>query len=123
MRPSKSIADNYDDRGAHSDAGDLFLCQPIEVKHRQKLDFTSKEDYPYKTVIIDDKKTHDSKDPKPYCYVIVNKDKTHAALVMMDSKEYWFYEEYESTYYQDNKKLIYYVDVKYVNFVKLTGGN
>ena len=45
------------DMAEFADDGDLEIMQRIEVKRRKSLTFTSKEDFPYDTLIIDANKS------------------------------------------------------------------
>ena len=66
VRPSAEKMSEY------SDDGDLEIIQRIEVKRRLNIPFTSKEDFPYKTIIVDVCHTYDNARPKPYAYIIFN---------------------------------------------------
>ena len=81
-RPSVEQMDEY------ADDGDIEIVQRIEVKRRQQLTFTSREDFPYETVIVDACHCYDRARPKPYAYIIFNREMT-AAFVMQEIK--WVY--------------------------------
>lgn len=76
IRPESSRMQQY------SDGGDLEIIFRVEVK-RRNIDFTSRETYPYDTVIVDVAHTFDSARTKPYCYFILNTNATCFALVMV----------------------------------------
>jgi hypothetical protein len=75
IRPSAEQMSDF------SDDGDLEILQRIEVKRRQSLTFTSKEDFPYKTAIVDACHCYDNAKPKPYAYIIFNRDLSGAFIV------------------------------------------
>lgn len=76
-------------RADYADHGDLEIIQVVEVKHRQELHFTSREDYPFKTIIVDMASSYDAKRPKPVMYMIFNSEATHYALVMCRTFKQW----------------------------------
>jgi hypothetical protein len=67
--------------GEYSDDGDIEIVQRVEVKRRQNLTFTSKEDFPYETIIVDACHCYDKARPKPYLYIIFNREMTAAFVV------------------------------------------
>lgn len=64
-----------------SDHGDLEIVQRVEVKRRPNMAFTSKQDFPYSTIIVDACHCYDKAHPKPYSYIIFNQDMTTAFIV------------------------------------------
>jgi hypothetical protein len=84
VRPSAS------ERFEYADNGDLWIQQRIEVKHRPTIDFKSREEFPYPTVIVDVTHAYDRARPKPYVYVICNQSLTGALVVMCrDTFDEW----------------------------------
>lgn len=78
------------DRMAYSDAGDIVYEERLEVKHRQNIDFTCAQDYPYRDgVFVDVCHSWDRAHPKPIAYVICNRKLSHAAIVRRDSAKSW----------------------------------
>lgn len=73
---------------AYSDRGDLFILQSLEVKHRN-LDFTSRETFPFETVIVDSVHVYDARKPKPLFHIICNKDLTGALVVNARTRPHW----------------------------------
>ena len=69
------------DMREYADEGDLEIIQRIEVKRRQNLEFTSKQDFPYPTVIVDVCHAYDRAHPKPYAYIIFNKSMDRALII------------------------------------------
>jgi len=72
----------------YSDDGDLEIIQRVEVK-RRGFAFSSKEDYPYPTVFIDNCHTVENARPKPYGYVILNEAMTTALIVDCRTRSTW----------------------------------
>ena len=72
-----------------SDSGDLEILQRIEVKQRKSLTFTSQNDFPYSTIIVDACHCYDNARPKPFAYIILNREMTAAFLVPSSSYRHW----------------------------------
>lgn len=64
-----------------ADTGDLEIVQRVEVKRRVDMDFTSKTNFPYPTVIVDACHCFDNAKPKPYAYFVFNRSMTAALIV------------------------------------------
>ena len=85
-----------EERGDYADR-DLFVNgYGIEVKQRPELDFKDAADFPYPTVIIDEKRKFDGMDPPPSMYVCVNNNLTCALAfdvrrtrARWDARELW----------------------------------
>ncbi len=76
--------------GEFADDGDLEIMQRVEVKRRQSLTFTSREDFPYQTLIVDACHCYDNAKPKPYAYVILNREMTAAFIVdCRATRQHW----------------------------------
>ena len=74
----------------YADDGDLFVMQRIEVKHR-RIDFTSEEDFPYKSgMIVCAKVPWEKAMPKPHMFICWNKTGTHYAVIMGNTRKSWF---------------------------------
>jgi hypothetical protein len=83
VRPSFELRNDY------ADAGDIEIRQRVEVKHRS-IKFTSATDYPYETVIVDEKfKIDRISRGRLWGYVIVNSECTHACIVKPETWGYW----------------------------------
>ena len=84
---------SFDSRNEFADGGDIEIRQRVEVKHRF-LAFTNADDYPYETVIVDERYKID-RIPKArlYGYVIVNRDCSHACFVMPQTISHWQIEQ------------------------------
>lgn len=74
-----------------TDECDMFGTFKIEHKVRS-LNFTCREDYPFKTVFVDEVYKIDNKQHLPLCYVIENKEGTHCASVFYWTKPKWIIE-------------------------------
>jgi hypothetical protein len=73
-----------------ADDGDLEIMQRVEVKRRVSLTFSSKADFPYKTLIVDACHCYDNARPKPYAYIILNREMSAAFIVdVKASKKHW----------------------------------
>lgn len=97
-------APDYESRWQYTDGGDIEIRQRVEVKQRA-LSFTNAEDYPYATVIVDEKykidKTHSR---QLWGYIICNREVTHACIVRPDSKDKWSTETmWDSKYRADRE--------------------
>jgi hypothetical protein len=80
---------DFQSRNDFADSGDIEIRQRVEVKQRF-LQFTSLEDYPYSTVIVDEKYKID-RIPKGqlWGYVVVNQDCTYACLIKTNTHDKW----------------------------------
>lgn len=74
----------------YADDGDLEIKERgrVEVKQR-KVQFTSKESFPYDTIIVDVAHTWENANPKPIAYILTNKDTTACLIVETSTSEYW----------------------------------
>jgi len=75
--------------GEYGDSGDLEIMQRVEVKHRPRLTFTCKEDFPFRTLIVDVCHAYDRARPKPYAYIILNREMTVAFVVYCSTFKHW----------------------------------
>ena len=80
IRPT-FIRPTADKMAEFSDNGDLEIKQRVEVKRRLTTDFTSRNDFPFQTVIVDVCHAYDNARPKPYCYIIFNRLMTCSIVV------------------------------------------
>jgi|LakMenE18May11ns_1017448.scaffolds.fasta_scaffold9652694_2 hypothetical protein len=82
-RPDSSL------RMLYADSGDMTVEMRVEHKVRG-INFTCREDYPFDTVIVDEKYKVDSKSGIPLgMYIIENKSKTHSAVVYGWTQNKW----------------------------------
>lgn len=88
IRPDVNLMSEY------SDDGDVEIIYPngkigrLEIKQRM-LDFTSKADFPYNTIIVDVVHTWDNSVSKPEGYILTNKNITAAILVDGNTSDKW----------------------------------
>lgn len=87
--PSSTKAKERGQWKQHADNGDLFIVQRVEVK-RLRIDFTSRDDWPFSEFIVCARHAFDNANPKPYFYVILSHSMKHAALVKADSHRRWY---------------------------------
>ena len=107
------VRPTVEERGDYADSGDLEIVQTIECKHRLNVDFTCREDYPYKTVFVDEAQRYDRKQPKPYAYMLLNKSMTHVALIRCTSAGKW---EKVKKFDKGKERIFYHCPLKYVTF-------
>jgi hypothetical protein len=79
---------SFEEMHDYSDDGDLEILQRIEVKQRT-FDFTSKDNFPYPTLFVDNCHSYDNARPKPFAYVLLNKAMTHAFIVECRTFKHW----------------------------------
>ena len=117
--PPTTVAKSYEDRLNHVDGGDLFIQQRIEVKVRN-LDFTSRDDFPYKDgMLVCAKHSYDNASPKPYAYVYLNKAMTHVALIMATTSKHWTVKDVKDSRYVESNQLTYECPLEWVIFSKM----
>lgn len=81
---------NVEQMSEYSDDGDIEILQRVEVKRRQSLTFTSKDDFPFETLIVDVCHCYDKAHPKPYAYIIFNREMTRAFIVnVRETRSLW----------------------------------
>jgi hypothetical protein len=117
--PPTTVAKSYEDRLNHVDGGDLFIQQRIEVKVRN-LDFTSRDDFPYKDgMLVCAKHSYDNASPKPYAYIYLNKAMTHVALIMSTTSKHWTVKDVKDSRYVESNQLTYECPLEWVIFSKM----
>ena len=80
---------DFKDRFEFIDQGDIIVSSRIEVKKRS-IDFTCRDDYPFPTVIVDEKfKVDRIPPPQLNGYVILNNRGTHACLISVKTRKHW----------------------------------
>jgi len=78
----------------YADDGDILVSKDggqkyrVEVKQR-KLRFTSIDDFPYSSIIVDVAHTWDRADPKPAAYILTNIDITAAIVIKAKTSDQW----------------------------------
>lgn len=83
------VRDNPENRLKYSDNGDLKIQQTVEVKHRPEIPFTSGDDFPYKTIIVDTVHSWARKTPKPHAYLIFNSDLSVVCIIKGETRRHW----------------------------------
>lgn len=99
------------------DRGDMMIMARVEHKVIS-APFTSRDDFPFSTVFVDETYKVDNKDDKVFMYVYENKDGTHAAVVYGWTKPLWT----TNTVYDsvcDRIITVYQIDKKHVRFCKV----
>jgi hypothetical protein len=122
MRPL-SIRPDIKDMSKYADQGDIFILREggwraVEVKHRT-LEFTGKDDYPFPTVIVNNRHIWDRADPKPFAHIIFNKDLSVLCLVMSETSDQW--KLVEKMDYAKNRMRTFYVCPKELCGFAVTG--
>lgn len=93
--PPLKVRPTVDERAAYRDHGDMFISGHgkynvrVEVKHRPKIHFTGRHDWPYFTMIVDAAHLWDDAEVKPLAYIIMNDDLTACAVVRGMTAERW----------------------------------
>lgn len=109
-RPHSSVRMDY------ADNGDLWLCARVEHKIRE-LHFTGRDDYPYRTIIVDEQYKVDRRTDAVLAYIIENKPGTCAAVVYGWQRDLWKLERI-----WDNRAnrygMFYTIDKAHVRFCK-----
>ena len=106
---------DYNDRLNHTDDGDLYIQQRIEVKGLSR-DFTDGSDWPFKDFIVCAAHSYDRAKPKPYAYMILNKNRTHVAIVYGKSRPHWTTKFIKDSRYEDLTQEFYLIPVEHVDF-------
>jgi len=106
------------DMAEFADDGDLEIMQRIEVKRRKSLTFTSKEDFPYDTLIIDVCHTYDKAKIKPYAYIILNEKMDCAFIAYSKNQKFWK-KTIKSDRFKGRDREFYECPIEYVKFVKI----
>jgi|2_EtaG_2_1085320.scaffolds.fasta_scaffold120685_2 hypothetical protein len=81
--------EDYKDRMAFVDNGDLLLGMPVEVKQDCKNAFSGPDDYPFPAVIVMSKHAWDNKKPKPLFVARVDKDLKCAVITRKETSRHW----------------------------------
>ena len=88
--PPEILRPDAESRRDYSDAGDLMIQGRIEHKVRTNIEWTCRDDYPYRTVIVDEVYKEDEKAENPVLlYVIEDKTRQYAAVVYGWTRPHW----------------------------------
>jgi len=116
--PPTTKAETRGDHQNHSDFGDIFIEQRVEIKKRS-FDFTCAQDYPFQgDVIVCEKKSYDRAKPKPYVYLIFNKNMNHVAVIRSDTSDRWTVKEVHDSRYNE-KQQCYFCPLDLIRFCKV----
>jgi hypothetical protein len=89
-----TVAPTKEERFQHMDQGDIMIRQRVEIKHRVDIDFQSVKDFPFDTIIVDEKYKIDKRSINTlHAYVIVNKSKTGCLVIPKNTYPNWIVEE------------------------------
>ena len=122
--PTVNYSEECPDNGIRNDyvdGGDIYINVKIEVKHRKKLSWTSRDDFTYRDIFVCAKKSFDYSKPKPYAYINIDDDMSHAAIIYSSTREHW--EEFrmpDKRYGEGYVQTAYRVDKKHVQFVPMS---
>jgi len=87
------IREKIEEMSKFSDKGDIEAVvngslQRIEAKQRF-IKFTSKEDFPYDTIIVDVAHAWEKANPKPMAYILTNRSCTVCLVVSTKTSDRW----------------------------------
>lgn len=120
--PELVITPNIQDRGDYSDDVDLVFFrksgEEVRVEVKQfTIDFTDKH-FRYNEIIVNSINGYNSKSIKPDLHIILSKGRKYAAIVDNENRDKWYlkkvFDRVKKTHLQ-----FFFLDAKYVNFVKL----
>jgi len=114
-----SVSKGYKDRLKHTDNGDLYISQRIEVKD-VSAQFTCEKDWPYKnSFIVCAKHSWDNAFPKPHSYIIRARDKKHIAVVYGSTHKKWTVKKIRDKRYEDMVQLFYICPTNLIKWSQL----
>lgn len=123
MIPAKRYTPSVEQHMDYVDSGDIMSkkgdreWERIEVKGID-TQFTCREDWPHKCMIVSNKKAVDRADPLPRAYVVVSRDLAHCAIIRNTTRDRW--REKELTPKTTNvPEMFYVVDNDVPRFIKL----
>lgn len=97
--PAIRICPEGENPADYLDDGDLFINDgkkgrmKIEVKHKKKLNFTSRIDYPFKDVFVSNVDTVERNWGTVEAYIVVSNDMTHAIIIPSHTRDKWIVKE------------------------------
>lgn len=116
--PPEQTRPDSSQRMEYADSGDMILQMRIEHKSIS-LEFTSREDFPNPSIIVDEKYKYDSKSKTPVLmYVLQSANKTHAAIVYGFTRDKWTTKDIFDRK-QNRNCTMYMCDKKYIRFCKV----
>lgn len=110
-----SLAPSFEERGEHSDGGDIWTRmggerELLEVKHSLSREFHSVESLGFPMVAVDSVNNYDKKPQRPKYYYFVNKSMTGCIIIpgvtwpKWDKHPFRDYREYDSELYRCPKE-------------------
>jgi hypothetical protein len=124
--PATEEAPSYQDRLLYVDGGDVHVLLEgawtrLEVKHRPKINFTSRRDFSgFPDLIVCAAHTFDRADPKPRLYIHLNQPMTHAAVIDAKKWQRWTIRSVPDRYY-GTSQLCYHASWDDVGFINTSG--
>jgi hypothetical protein len=106
------------DMAEFADDGDLEIMQRIEVKRRKSLTFSSKEDFPYDSLIVDVCHSYDKAKIKPYAYIILNEKMDCAFIAYSKHQKHWK-KTVKADRFKGRDREFYECPMEYIKFVKI----
>lgn len=97
--PAIRICPPDEDPADYFDNGDLFVNDgkkgriKLEVKHKQKLNFIGRQDYPFEDVFVANAETVERNWGTVEAYIVVNAEMTHAIIIPCHTKDKWIVRE------------------------------
>jgi hypothetical protein len=115
--PPSDLGPDHGTRMEYADSGDLMIQLRAEHKVRN-LNFTSREDFPFPTIIIDEKYKVDAKASLPlFAYFIQSANSNCVAVIYGHTKHRWTTQE--SWDPKQSRTCTYYVvPIQFVRFCK-----
>ena len=114
---------DYASRMDYTDEGDLLISdennlpRPIEVKHCQMHDITTKKEYPHKKVFVDRVDVWERKPVKPWFTIRVGKDKKSGFVFKSSKQPLW---QQKTIVNNDGKETVMYAcDIELCTLVSL----
>lgn len=116
--PPESVRPDSAVRLSYSDSGDMAVMLRVEHKKRWNIRWTSRDDYPFDTVYIDEvyKDGHDRSNPLGW-YVIEDATGEHLAIVQWTTRSDWTIAENVWDAHQNRYCRMYQIDKSRVWFV------
>lgn len=108
---------NYEARIDYADNADLYLHQPLAVKHLSAV-FTSREDWPFRDFIVCAKHAWDHAKEKPTRFLLASKDMRFLAVVFSHTHSQWTVQARKDSRYDDMTQLFYFCPLDLVVFQK-----
>jgi len=112
------INDLRESRTAVSISAEWLNRQRIEVKRRKSLTFSSKEDFPYDSLIVDVCHSYDKAKIKPYAYIILNEKMDCAFIAYSKHQKHWK-KTVKADRFKGRDREFYECPMEHIKFVKI----